>query len=677
MKRLHTISFSMLFVVSLHAQTKPASGYPITPVAFTAVKVLENTFWGQRLKASREVTIPLAFNKCEETGRYVNFEQAAHPSDKNVIGGRPFDDTDVYKTIEGASYELQTYPNKRLEQYLDSIIDIVAKAQEPDGYLYTARTANPEHPHSWSGSSRWEKEEVLSHELYNLGHLVEGAVAHYQATGKRNLLNIAIKFADCVCREVGDKPGQSCVVPGHQIAEMALCRLYLATGDKKYLDEAKFFLDKRGYTKIHEWYNQSEKPILQQDEAVGHAVRAGYMYSGIADVAALTGDKDYIVTIDRIWENIVSKKYYLTGGVGATSNGEAFGANYELPNYTAYNETCAAIAQVYLNYRLFLLHGESKYYDALERTLYNGVLSGLSLDGGAFFYPNPLACKGNYQRQPWFGCSCCPSNLARFIPSVPGYVYAVKDNAVFVNLFMSNTATLTMGKKKVVLTQTTNYPWDGDVQVKVGTKADFAMKVRIPGWVRNEVVPSNLYSYSDGQQPHFTVSVNGKAMTGSLQDGYFVIERSWKKGDVVSVHFDMIPRTVVANTNVTADKGCMAFERGPLVYCAEWPDNNFDILQTIVYNHPSFETAHDMLNVAPTTTSYATMKLGNPAYKPTTSYPIVTLSTTAQIIGSDGNGKLVPQDVHLKLIPYYAWAHRGDGKMTVWFVHNIGEALER
>lgn len=422
---------------NLYAQS---GGYPISPVNFTAVKVVPESFWGQRLDACRKVTVPLAFRKCEEEGRYENFVKAAHPSADYKVGGFSFDDTDVYKTIEGASYLLQTYPDKRMVHYIDSVLDIVSTAQESDGYLYTSRTMNPEHPHAWAGERRWEKVEDLSHEFYNLGHMVEGAIAHYQATGSRKFLDIAIRYADCVCREIGPAEGQHCVVPGHQIAEMALAKLYTVTGERKYLEQAKFFLDMRGKTARRDAYSQAHKPVVEQDEAVGHAVRAGYMYTGMADVAALTGDTAYLRAIDRIWENIVEKKYYITGGVGATSDGEAFEANYELPNMSAYCETCAAIAQVYLNYRLFLLHGDSKYYDCLERTLYNGVISGMSIDGGAFFYPNPLQSMGQHQRQAWFGCACCPSNICRFIPSLPGYVYAVKDRAVYVNLFMSNTA---------------------------------------------------------------------------------------------------------------------------------------------------------------------------------------------------------------------------------------------
>ena len=611
MKRLLTIVLTAMVVLTATAAKKPQQvhGYPINPVPFTAVKVNQASFWGQRLEASRKVTIPLAFSKCEETGRYTNFTNAAahlkDPSKTFTVGGLSFDDTDPYKTIEGASYILQTYPDKRLVQYIDSVLDLIAAAQEPDGYLYTSRTQNPQNPHEWAGDKRWSKEEDLSHELYNLGHMVEAAIAHYQATGSRKFLDIAQRYADCVCREVGPNPGQACVVPGHQIAEMALAKLYLVTGEKKYLDEAKFFLDYRGKTTIVHEYSQAHKPVVDQDEAVGHAVRAAYMYAGMADVAALTGDKDYIKAIDAIWDNIVTKKLYITGGIGATSNGEAFGANYELPNMSAYCETCAAIGNVYVNYRLFLLHGDSKYYDVLERTLYNGLISGVSLEGNGFFYPNPLESMGQHQRQAWFGCACCPSNICRFIPSLPGYVYAVKDRNVYVNLFLSNTGELTVGGKKVRLSQTTEYPWDGDIVVTVDQNGTglFDMKIRIPGWVRNQVVPSNLYQYSDGKRLGYQVLVNGQAAEGQLTaDGYYTISRKWKKGDKVQVHFDMEARTVRANNKVEADRGMVSIERGPLVYCAEHPDNNFDIMGALINQNPKFVLGKGEISGTPVTT---------------------------------------------------------------------------
>jgi hypothetical protein len=607
-----------------------SNGYPINPVPFTSVKVGDG-FWGQRLQASREVTVPLAFGKCEETGRYRNFEYAAHPSDTIHVGGFSFDDTDVYKTIEGASYLLQTYPDERLKQYIDSVLVIVAGAQEPDGYLYTARTMNPKHPHEWAGSQRWEKVEELSHEFYNLGHMLEAAVAHYQATGQRNFLDIAIRYADCVIREVGPNDGQVVRVPGHQIAEMGLAKLYLATGDQKYLDQAKFFLDYRGKTEHRDPYNQTHLPVLEQKEAVGHAVRATYMYAGMADVAALTGDEGYIHAIDTIWDNIVSKKMYITGGIGSTNEGEAFGANYELPNATAYNETCAAIGMVYVNHRLFLLHGDSKYYDVLERTLYNGLISGVSLEGDAFFYPNPLKVskERKYQRQAWFGCACCPSNISRFIPSLPGYVYAVKDNDVYVNLFMGNTSTLQVNGQPVTLKQETAYPYSGDVKLTVEQAAQpFALKVRIPGWTRNEAMPSDLYTFADQKQSTWSVKVNGEEVKADLQQGYCTISRDWKAGDVVELNFDLQPRLVKANEQVEADRGLVAVQCGPIVYCAESPDNAKPI---------------DSISISQQTQ----LKV---EWQPEKLHGI------NQIVTNDG----------VTLIPYYAWAHRGISDMEVW-----------
>ncbi|MCR4860646.1 MAG: glycoside hydrolase family 127 protein [Bacteroidales bacterium] len=627
MKKVFILLIGAAAILSCRQQT-PQAGYPIGQVPFTRVKVSDQ-FWGERLRASREVTIPLAFSKCEETGRYENFVRATHPDSTYRVTGYSFDDTDVYKTIEGASYLLQTYPDAKLEAYIDSVLVLVAAAQEPDGYLNTARQMNPWHPHAWMGAERWSQVEELSHEFYNLGHMVEGAVAHYQATGKRNFLDIAIRYADCVCAAIGDAEGQVARVPGHQIAEMALAKLSLVTGEKKYLDQARYFLDKRGRTAHRNPYNQSHKPVLEQDEAVGHAVRAEYMYSGMADVAALTGEQAYIDAIDRIWENIVSKKLYLTGGVGSRYSGESFGDNYELPNLTSYCETCAAIGNVYTNYRMFLLHGDAKYMDVLERTLYNGVISGVSLDGGAFFYPNPLESDGRHHREPWFGCACCPSNICRFIPSVPGYVYAAGDKDLYVNLYMANTMTHRLGGGEVTLSQQTSYPWEGSVRVRIDANkaGTFTLRLRIPGWVRGEVVPSDLYAFADDRGSGYGVSLNGEALSGELQNGYFCITRKWKAGDEVELNFDMEPRMVRANEAVEADRGRLAVECGPLVYCAEWPDNETDVLEASV-------SVQDEL----------------------------TSEFRSDLLG----GVRVIRDGELTLIPYYAWNHRGQGHMEVW-----------
>ncbi|MBQ5518280.1 MAG: glycoside hydrolase family 127 protein [Bacteroidales bacterium] len=650
MNKAFTLIATLLALCSC-GQKAPQTGYPIGQVPFTEVKV-SDPFWGARLQASREVTIPLAFSKCEETGRYDNFVRATQPDSTYRVGGFPFDDTDVYKTIEGASYLLQTYPDAALEAYIDSVLVLVAAAQEPDGYLNTARQMNPWHPHAWVGPERWSEVEGGSHEFYNLGHMIEGAVAHWQATGKRNFLDIAIKYADCVIREIGDGEGQLERVPGHQIAEMALAKLYLATGEKKYLDQAKYFLDKRGTTSVRNPYSQSHIPVTEQSEAVGHAVRAEYMYSGMADVAALTGEQAYIDAIDRIWENIVSKKLYITGGIGATNNGEAFGENYQLPNMSAYCETCAAIGNVYVNYRMFLLHGDAKYYDVLERTLYNGLISGVSLEGNGFFYPNPLESIGQHQRQAWFGCACCPSNICRFIPSVPGYVYAVKDNALYVNLFMPNTMTQKVAGKAVTLTQKTGYPYDGNIEItidKTALKKEMSLKVRIPGWVRGEAVPSDLYTFADDVKTGYQVSVNGVPVESALEQGYFTITRKWKKGDKVTVHFDMEPRVVKAHAEVKADEGRIAVQRGPVVYCAEWPDNpGFSVRGTIVNQKPTFRVRHsDEL------------------------FGLDKIVTPAQTFSYGADGRVVVRDVDLTLIPYYAWCHRGRGEMTVWLPQTV------
>ena len=681
MKRLTTIVCCLALVMTVQAKKEATrtNGYPITQVPFTAVKVTPNTFWGDRIRAAREVTIPLAFQKCEETHRYENFKMAAytlqHPGHEGLstpkwdvakFMGFSFDDTDVYKTIEGASYVLQTYPDAKLKQYIDSVLDIVAAAQETDGYLYTARTINPEHPHGWAAHKRWAAEEHASHELYNLGHMVDAACAHYQATGSDKFLNIAKRYADCVIREVGAKDGQACVVPGHQIAEMALARLYVLTGEQKYLDEAKFLLDYRGKTQVKNIYSQSDKPVVDQTEAWGHAVRAGYMYAGMADVAALTGDEAYLKAIDAIYNNIVSKKYYITGGVGARHQGEAFGADYELPNLTSYNETCAAISMVYLFHRMFLLHGDAKYIDCMERTLYNGVISGMSVDGGRFFYPNPLSSDGKYkfnadgttERQPWFGCACCPSNLCRFIPSFPGYMYAVKDSKLYVNLFAGNTATIQVLGKDVTLSQETSYPWDGDITIKVEkTKAKtFEMMIRIPGWVDGQPVPSDLYRFSDDVLGSYSVKVNGQEVKAEREKGYLSVNRQWKKGDVVTIHFDMPVRTVKANMHVTDDRGRIAVERGPLVYCAEGADNaGFSIFNFLMPRQPRFSVTNRDIKGSRDV-----------------NFSVKAIEVDGQVVETNPRGEALVKAAKLTMIPYYAWNHRGAGLMEVWMPQSIG-----
>lgn len=623
---------------------KNAKDYPIQPVVFTNVKFTDG-FWAPRIKINQDVTIPIALGHCYSTGRVDNFKKAGGLMPGYFGTDFSFDDTDIYKILEGASYSIQMYPNKELEARMDSLIYYIQKAQEPDGYLFTARTAGePGKLHQWLSENRWEKTPDLSHELYNCGHLYEAAVAHYQATGKRTLLDVALKNADLLVKDFG--PGKLAYEPGHQIVEMGLVKLYRVTGKKEYLDLAKYFLDLRGNGKSGE-YSQTHKPVVEQDEAVGHAVRAAYMYSGMADVAALTGNDAYVKAIDKIWENVAFKKLYITGGIGATGHGEAFGKNYELPNMSAYCETCAAIANVYWNHRLFLLHGESKYYDVLERTLYNGLISGVSLSGDRFFYPNPLESVGQHGRSEWFGCACCPSNVCRFMPSVPGYVYAKKDSKIYVNLFVESESDIELGSNKVSLSQKSEYPWKGDITITVNPQKSeqFDILVRIPGWAQNKPVPSDLYSYLNPSKKDIKLKVNGKDVGCTIAaDGYVHLSQKWAKGDKIELSLPMDVNRDIANANVKEDIGKVAIERGPIVYCLEWVDNNDRVLNTVLGDDVTFTES----------------------YQPNMLNGIMKLTADAKSTRRDENSKVTVESKKLTAIPYYAWANRGSGEMAVW-----------
>lgn len=656
------LSLSLFCSVFAFGQNKD---YPIQAVPFTKVALNDN-FWLPRMRTNHTVTIPASFERCEKTGRVKNFEMAATHTGK-FCTVYPFDDTDIYKTIEGASYSLSLFPNKQLELYMDSLITIVGKAQEPDGYLYTARTINPLEVHPWSGKERWEKERELSHELYNSGHLYEAAAAHYQATGKKNLLNIALKNADLVCSVFG--PDKKHVAPGHEIVEMGLVKLYRITGKPEYLQTARFFILERGHYKGYdstskdEWKNgsywQDNKPVTAQDEATGHAVRAGYLYAGMADIAALTGDTALLSAVDRLWTNIVTKKIYVQGGIGAVGDGERFGANYELPNSTAYNETCAAIANVYFNERMFLLHGDSKYIDILEKTLYNGLISGVGLDGKSFFYTNAMQIKNSFShphietgRSGWFTCSCCPTNVARLMPSIPGYMYAQKDDDVYVNLFISGSASLTLRKKPLQIVQQNNYPWDGGLAFTINPTGaqTFNLMVRIPGWARNEAIPGGLYTYQTPSASKVSITINGKPVEYTLKNGYAVLSRSWKKGDAVMVTLPMEVRRVVADSRVKDDAGKVALQRGPLMYCAEWVDNGGRAGNIIIPPGASFTASHNngMLN------GITELQTSAPAVNVDTVNNVISTATQA-----------------VRMIPYYAWANRGKGEMMLWFPERV------
>ncbi|WDF79077.1 glycoside hydrolase family 127 protein [Mucilaginibacter sp. KACC 22773] len=635
------LSASVLGLSSnLFAQQKD---YPIQPVAFTNVQV-NDKFWQPKMAVNANVTIPYVLAQCKKNGRMDNFLRAAKQLDGDKLSEFPFDDTDVYKAIEGASYSMQNKKNPTLDRYIDTLIGIIGAAQEPDGYLYTFRTVHAKKPHEWIGDKRWVNEEVLSHELYDCGHLYEAAVAHYQATGKRTLLNIAIKNADLLVKTFG--PGKIEEYPGHQIVEIGLSKMYRVTGKKEYLDLAKFFLDVRGPK--GESYNQANKKVVDQHEAEGHAVRAAYMYTGMADIAALTGDTKYLSAIDDIWGDVVNKKLYITGGIGATGNGEAFGDAYQLPNMSAYAETCAAIGNVYWNNRMFLLHGDAKYIDVLERTLYNGLLSGVSLSGDRFFYPNPLASMNQHQRSAWISCACCISNMTRFLPSLPGYVYAKNKNDLYVNLFMSNTSNIKLTSGNVNIVQTTDYPWKGKVDITVNpAKATvFTLRIRIPGWAKQKPVPGDLYSFMNNVQLPVVLSINGKATSFVTEKGYAVLKRSWKKGDKVSLNLPMETEKVLANQKVKDDRDRFAFERGPIVYCLEGPDNRDSLVQNIMIDKNAIANANyqaDLLNGVDVINAEG--------------------KSTKRQLNSD---KLTETSQQVKAIPYYAWANRGPSEMTVW-----------
>ena len=629
-----------------------AQDYPIVPVPFTGVTI-NGGFWQPRLTTNRTVTIPFDFKKCEETGRISNFAVAGGLSTGTFKGIR-YDDSDVFKVVEGASYSLQTHYDAKLDRYLDSLITLFAAAQEPDGYLYTIRTIlkdSTERKDKQAGPTRFSY-VAGSHELYNVGHMYEAAVAHFLATGKRTFLTVALKNADFLIRTIG--PDKLILVPGHQEIEIGLVKLYRVTNDKRYLDFARFLLDMRGRADKRTLfpdpaqsgqgasYLQDHLPVTQQKEAVGHSVRAGYMYAAMTDIAAIQHDKAYLDALLAIWNDVVEHKQYLTGGLGARGHGEAFGEAYELPNDVAYAETCAAVANMLWNHRMFLLTGDSKYMDVFERVLYNGFLAGVSLEGDQFFYVNPLASDGKRKfnvgqaatRAPWFGTSCCPTNVVRFMPSLPGYVYATKADSLYINLFLTNQAKLTVGGSAVNLQQQTNYPWDGKITLTVrpAKPQAFTLLVRLPGWASGKPMPGQLYQYVDAKSGAPQLRVNGRVVRYTVQNGYASIRRNWLPGDRLELTIDMPVRQVKANDRVTDDAGKVAIERGPIVYCAEGVDNNGKALSLTVPAGTTFR-------------------------------PVMQPEKLGGIVSLTGSSATNP----LTLIPYYAWSHRGANEMAVWF----------
>lgn len=580
------------------------SGQPfrmIEPVDFSQVRVTDN-FWSPRLKNHANTTLAVCIDQIEnKTGRIQNFENAARHEGKH--SGIFFDDSDVYKALEGIAYTLINNPDPELEKKADEWIDKFAAAQEPDGYLNTFYTLT-------GLENRWKNMD--KHEMYCAGHMMEAAVAYYQATGKRKLLDVSIRMADHMMSLFG--PGKRHWVPGHEEIELALVKLYNVTNDARYLDFANWLIEERGHghgTKGGEgnWnpaYYQDEMPVREMSVIQGHAVRCMYLYCGMADVAALKNDTGYIDALHRLWDDVVLRKMYVTGGIGSSRHNEGFTEAYDLPNYDAYCETCASVGMVYWNSRMNHFTGDAKYIDVLERSMYNGALAGISLKGDLFFYVNPLASKGDHHRKEWYGCACCPSQVSRFVPSIGSYIYGTSAGALWVNLYIGNTTEF--------LTQETDYPWDGHVKLTVNSPLKKEIRLRIPDWCKS-----------------YTVAVNGEAQSPAIEKGYAVIGRDWKKGDAISLAFDMPVEVVAADPRVKENTGKRAIQRGPLVYCMEETDNK-DLFNSISLSKG---------------TKY------NPAFEQDLLGGVTSIQASAD--GKD-----------IKLIPYYTWDNREAGEMKVW-----------
>ncbi len=614
-----------------------ASHGPLQPVPLQHVHI-DDPFWSPRLRTCLERTIPHVLRQCEATGRIANFARAA-----GRLGGPHqgifYDDSDVFKAIEGAAYALQLAPDPALEAYLDDLIEQIAAAQEPDGYLYTARTIDPAKAPEGAGPERWSNLRV-SHELYNAGHLYEAAIAVHQASGKRTLLEVALRNADLVAAEFGQEGRRD--VPGHQEIELGLMRLYGHTGERKYLDLARFFIDERGRAHGRELYGeyaQDHLPVREQDQAVGHAVRAGYMYAALAEAAGLTGDQGYADVGERLWEDVTGNKLALTGGMGARRGNEGFGLGYELPTRTAYNETCAAVANILWNQRLFLRSGVSKYIDILERALYNGFLAGLGMDGETFFYYNPLASDGRspfnpdvpLARQAWYRTACCPTNVARLLPQLGGLIYAAGEGALCVNLYVGGGAEIEVGGAQVRIEQESGLPWEGQVrlELRIARSTTFALKLRIPHWAQGRPLPGGLYRYLDQPVGELSLKVDGKAHPLEIESGYAVIRREWGGENRVELDLPLAVRRVAAHPEADELAGKIALERGPLVYAFEGEDNPGGVLGRRLPPRAEFLTE----------------------YRP-------ELLGGVTVIEVRPSGMIA--------VPYYAWANRGLGEMAVW-----------
>jgi DUF1680 family protein len=616
---------------------EPARG--LSPVPFQDVHI-HDAFWSPRIKTNSTATIEANLHQCEITGRIKNFAVAG----KLVQGkheGALYNDSDVYKMLEGIAYALSSQRDPDLEKRTDAIIDQIAAAQQPDGYLNTYYTL-------FEPQNRW-KNIRYGHELYCAGHLIEAAVAYQQATGKRKFLDVACRLADHVCATFG--PNKKIDTSGHEEIELALVKLFRVTGAKKYLDQAKFFLDVRGrgdLRTLHGEYAQDHKPVRDQNEVTGHAVRAMYLYAGMADVAALTGDVGLTKALESIWHDVVDRKMYITGGIGPSAHNEGFTVPYDLPNDSAYAETCAAIGMALWNHRMFLMTGDGKYADVLEREVYNGLLSGVSLTGDKFFYVNPLGSKGNHHRVPWFDCSCCPTNIVRYIPGMGERVYATKDNSIYTVLYMTNTATLALKDGKVKLEQETEYPWGCDIKLTIRPEKEFPFDlfVRVPEWAARDYSVTFLGApkVRIGQKREAGEQSTSRITQHEVRKGYIRLSGSWRNGDTIQISLGMAPRRVYADERVKADVGRVAIQRGPIVYCLEGVDNDGRARNLVLPKDAKLEAKFekDLLR------------------------GVTVVRGDALAVSANEDGTRVSKPVKFQAVPYSTWDNRAPGEMVVW-----------
>jgi DUF1680 family protein len=635
-----------LFLVSLFSQVMAQTPLQRMEVVNFSQVEIEDNFWKPRIFTVSTVTIPVCINQTEvKTARIRNFEKvAARKGEKHE--GIYYDDSDVYKALEAIAYSLKNHPDPVLGMKADEWVDKIAAAQLPDGYLNTYYALG-------DLNKRWTN--MNYHEDYCAGHLIEAAVALFSTTGKRKLLDVAIRFANHI--DSTFRLQNRHWVSGHQEIELALVKLYKTTGDQRYLDLSDWFLQQRGHgyfsdiPKSQE-YCQDRYPLKDQTKITGHAVRAMYLYTGAADVGAAKNDSGYMYAMKQVWEDVVYRNMYLTGGIGSSGKNEGFSVDYDLPNEQAYCETCASVGMVFWNQRMNLLTGESKYTDVLERSLYNGALDGLSLKGDRFFYGNPLASSGNYSRREWFGTACCPSNIARLVESVGNYIYAKSDEALWVNLFVGSSGSFTLKNRKVQLKQVTNYPWDGKVQISVlpEKKTPFDLLIRIPGWADNKPVPGDTYRYSDTSSEKVTLTLNGIPAPIKMVNGYAVISKTWVKGDVVVVNLPMPVRRIIAVDDVKENHNRVALQRGPLVYCFEHVDNNGKAMNLVIPDNITFTAG----------------------FKPDLLNGVVVLQAEAPVATvSDDGINISSVSRKITAIPYYSWANRGEGQMQVWIPRKI------